>query len=160
MWKSQETCRKQNLINLRGYEVRFSISFYQTNSPGEVTIHIFFIGVTSMVNLKFLFTFLIVVILSSLLLAQDKIVEKIDTTGVYKLSDVVITATKTNTNILELANSITIIDSLEIENRNKINVFNLLQTEYGLSSTQFGPAGGLSTINIRGANAGHTLIFN
>ena len=28
-----------------------------------------------------------------------------------------------------------------------------------MSSTQFGPAGGLSTINIRGANAGHTLIL-
>jgi len=103
--------------------------------------------------------FLIIGIFPSLHFAQNKIVEKTDTTSVYILSDVVVTATKTNTNILELANSITIIDSMEIANRNKINVFNLLQTEYGLSSTQLGPAGGLSTINIRGANAGHTLML-
>jgi len=100
-----------------------------------------------------------VILISTHHFAQDKPVEKTDTSGIFKLSDVVITATKTNTNILELANSITIIDSTEIANRNKSNVFNLLQTEYGLSSIQFGPAGGLSTINIRGANVGHTLIL-
>jgi len=107
-----------------------------------------------MAKLNFLFTFFIVVFISTFNFAQDKFVQKTDTAGVYKLSDVVVTATKTNTNILELANSITVIDSIEIANRNKTNVFNLLQTEYGLSSIQFGPGGGLSTINIRGANAG------
>ncbi|RKY92551.1 MAG: TonB-dependent receptor [Ignavibacteriae bacterium] len=112
-----------------------------------------------MAKQKILFTFFIVVFISTFNFAQDKFVEKTDTARVYKLSDVVITATKTNTNILELANSITIIDSIEIANRNKINLFNLLKTEYGLSSIQFGPAGGLSTINIRGANAGQTLIL-
>ena len=112
-----------------------------------------------MAHLNFLLTFLVVVLLSVLHFAQSKLVEKSDTSGIYKLSDVVITATKTNTNILELANSITIIDSNEIVNRNKTNVFNLLQTGYGLSSIQFGPPGGLSTINIRGANVGHTLIL-
>jgi len=112
-----------------------------------------------MANINFLFPFLIVVLVFPLHFAQDKLVEKTDTAGVYKLSDVVVTATKTNSNILELANSITVIDSFEIANRNKINVFNLLQTEYGLSSTQFGPVGGLSTINIRGANTGQTLIL-
>ncbi len=112
-----------------------------------------------MVKQNFLFTFFIVVFISTFNFAQDKLVQKTDTAGVYKLSDVVITATKTNSNILELANSITVIDSIEIANRNKINLFNLLQTEYGLSSIQFGPAGGLSTINIRGANAGQTLIL-
>lgn len=112
-----------------------------------------------MAKLNFLFAFLIIVLIPTLHFAQDKLVEKTDTAGVYKLSDVVVTATKTYTNILGLANSITVIDSLEIANRNKTNVFNLLQTEYGLSSIQFGPTGGLSTINIRGANAGQTLIL-
>ncbi|NNG27855.1 MAG: TonB-dependent receptor, partial [Ignavibacteriaceae bacterium] len=112
-----------------------------------------------MAKFNFLITFLIVVLFYPLHFAQEKIVENTDTAGTYKLSDIVITATKTSTNILELANSISIIDSIEIVRRNKINVFNLLQTEYGLSSIQFGPNGGLSTINIRGANVGHTLIL-
>jgi vitamin B12 transporter len=79
--------------------------------------------------------------------------------GIYKLTDVVVTATKTYTSTLELANSISIIDSVDISKRNKANVFDLLKTEYGLSSIQFGPSGGLSTINIRGADVGHALIL-
>jgi vitamin B12 transporter len=133
--------------------------FINPNLKAKLLFTYVFIGVTSMANLKVLFMVLIIGIFPSLHFGQDKIVEKTNTTSVYKLSDVVVTATKTGSNLLELANSITIIDSLEIANRNKINVFNLLQTEYGLSSTQFGPAGGLSTINIRGANAGQTLIL-
>ncbi len=117
------------------------------------------IGVTLMAKLKYILAFLIVGFIPLLHFAQENLVQKTDTAGVYLLSNVVVTATKTNSSMLELANSITIIDSFEIANRNKINVFNLLQSEYGLSSIQFGPAGGLSTISIRGANAGQTLIL-
>ena len=94
-----------------------------------------------------------------LLIAQDKIVQKTDSTGVYKLSDVVISATKTSNSTLELANSITVIDSAEIVSRNKIDLFDLLNSEYGLSVTQPGGLGALSTINIRGSNPEHTLVL-
>ena len=82
-----------------------------------------------------------------------------DTSGVYKLSDVVITATRTNTSTLELANSITVIDSAEIANRNVLVLADLLKTEYGIGQTTTGSFGSLTTLNIRGANAGHTLVL-
>ncbi|MGD8307082.1 MAG: TonB-dependent receptor plug domain-containing protein, partial [Ignavibacteria bacterium] len=78
---------------------------------------------------------------------------------IYTLSDVAISATKTSTSTLELANSITVIDSDEIVNRNKISVFELLKTEHGLSYTTQGPLGTLSNINIRGGNNGSTLVL-
>jgi len=90
---------------------------------------------------------------------QTGTVTKSDTSGVYKLSDVVVTATKSNTNTLELANSITIIDSADISNRNKINVFELLKTEYGVSYTTQGPQGTLSNISIRGGDVGNTVVM-
>lgn len=91
--------------------------------------------------------------------SQESMVQKTDSSGYYNLSDVVITATKTNTSTLELANSISVIDSSEIANSNKDNVFDLLKNEYGLSFTQHGGYGTLSNVNIRGANTGHTLIL-
>ncbi|MFI5237610.1 MAG: TonB-dependent receptor plug domain-containing protein, partial [Ignavibacteriales bacterium] len=103
--------------------------------------------------------FLLLFIFSSLILAQNEEVQKTDSAGVYKLSNVVITATKTNTSTLELANSISVIDSSEIVSRNKINLFDLLNSEYGLSITQPGGLGALSTINIRGSNPEHTLVL-
>jgi vitamin B12 transporter len=108
----------------------------------SLTIHLFFIC-----------------FISSAVLAQENIVQKTDTSNVYKLTDVVITANRTNTNTLELANSISVIDSVEIANKKNVSVFNLLKNEYGLSTIQTGPLGGLSTISIRGANAGHTLVL-
>jgi len=72
---------------------------------------------------------------------------------------VVISATKTSTSTLELANSITVIDSSEIASRGKINVFELLKTEYGVSYTTQGPIGTLSNISIRGGNSGNTVVL-
>ncbi|MGB5847054.1 MAG: TonB-dependent receptor [Ignavibacteriaceae bacterium] len=90
---------------------------------------------------------------------QTGTVTKSDTSGVYRLSDVVVTATKSNTNLLELANSITIIDSADISNRNKINVFELLKSEYGVSYTTQGPQGTLANISIRGGDVGNTVVM-
>ncbi len=117
------------------------------------------IGVTSMAKQKFILILFIVGLLFTKIFAQDATAEKPDSTISYMLKEVVITATKTNSNLIEIANSISVINSSEITDRNKLHVLNLLQTEYGVSSIQFGPNGGLSTLNIRGANAGHTLIL-
>jgi len=108
---------------------------------------------------KFLFIFLPAVFISTISFSQQTVIQKTDTAGVYKLSDVVITATKTNTNTLELANSVSVIDSVEIANKQKSNIFDLVKTEYGISTLQFGPLGGIATVSIRGANAGHALVL-
>ena len=61
-----------------------------------------------MAKLKF---FIFVFLLSSLSFSQT------DSAKIYTLSDVVVTATKTSTPLFELANSITVIDSAEIQRR-------------------------------------------
>jgi len=82
-----------------------------------------------------------------------------DSAKIYTLSEVVISATKTNTFTLELASSITVIDSAEIERKKKNNVIDLLKTEYGISITQQGSFGSLSNVFTRGASSGHTLVL-
>ena len=108
---------------------------------------------------KIKYIFLFAVFLSTISFTQETTVQKTDTAGLYRLSDIVISATKTLSSTTELANSISIIDSIEITNKLRINLFDLLKTEYGLSTLQFGPIGGLGTISIRGSNAGHSLVL-
>jgi len=108
---------------------------------------------------KFLFTLFVFLLFSLPSFSQESIVQKTDSAGYYNLSDVVISATKTNTSTVELANSISVIDSSEIANSNKDNVFDLLKNQYGLSFTQQGGYGTLSNVYLRGANTGQTLIL-
>ncbi len=82
-----------------------------------------------------------------------------DSAKIYTLSEVVVSATRTPTSTLELASSITVIDSAEIEQKKKINVLELLKTEYGLSIVQQGAFGSFANVFTRGANPGHTLIL-
>ena len=77
----------------------------------------------------------------------------------YQFKDVVVTATRTENSVRDLANSISVIDSAEIHDRNKITVFDLLKDEYGLSYTSQGGANKLASIYTRGANANHTLVL-
>ena len=91
--------------------------------------------------------------------SQNSIIQKTDSTGVYKLTDVVVTATKTKINTLELANSISVIDSAQISNSNSTNVFDILKNEVGMSFTRQGGVGTLSNIYIRGANSSQTLVM-
>lgn len=90
---------------------------------------------------------------------QNSVIQKTDTAGYYKLNDVVITATKTPTNSLEVGNSISIIDSVQITNSNSNNVFDIIKNETGISFTQQGGNGTLSNVYIRGANSSHTLVL-
>ena len=107
----------------------------------------------------FLLSFCSVFFFSQLNFPQEKIVEKTEVQGFYKLSEVVVSATRTQTSTLELANSVTVIDSAEIANRNSSNVFDLLKNEYGVSYTRQGGPGTLSNINIRGGNSSYTLVL-
>lgn len=103
--------------------------------------------------------FFAVFLFSRVNFSQEKIVEKTDIQGFYKLSEVVISATKNQTSTLELANSVTVIDSAEIADKNSANVFELLKNECGISFTRQGGAGTLSNIYIRGGNSDHTLVL-
>jgi vitamin B12 transporter len=103
--------------------------------------------------------YLFAVFIFSTAYSQNSIIQKTDSAGVYKLTDVVVTATKTKTNTLGLANSISIIDSAQISNSNSTNVFDVLKNEVGMSFTRQGGVGTLSNIYIRGANSSHTLVM-
>lgn len=111
-----------------------------------------------MYKTNFLF-FLFAVFLFSTLSFSQNIVQKTDTIGYYKLSEVVISATKTNANTLQLASSISVIDAKQISNSNSNNVFDVLRNETGISFTRQGGNGTLSNIYIRGSNSSHTLVL-
>lgn len=108
---------------------------------------------------KFLLAPFAVFIFSSVCFTQNGIIQKTDSSGYYKLTDVVITATKTKTNTLEIANSISVIDSEQISNSNSNNVFDVLKNETGINFTRQGGNGTLSNLYIRGANSSHTLVL-
>jgi vitamin B12 transporter len=97
--------------------------------------------------------FIFVLLLSTLSFSQT------DSAKIYTLSDVVVTATKTSTPLFELANSITVIDSAEIQRRGSNTVLDLLKTEYGLDIIQQGSFGSLTNVYTRGSNTGHTLVL-
>jgi len=92
-------------------------------------------------------------------LSQTDIVQKTDTVGFYRLTDVVVSATKTPSNSIELANSISIVDSVEIVNKNSLNTFDALKNEYGLSFSQQGTKASISNMYIRGGNSSSTLVL-
>ena len=82
-----------------------------------------------------------------------------DTSKVYKLSEIVVSATRTKTPSIEIASSISVIDSAEIARSNKINVLGLLKDQYGLSISQSGGPGQLAQLYMRGAEAGGVLVL-
>jgi hypothetical protein len=73
-----------------------------------------------MVKLNFIILFA-VFLYPGISFPQTGLVQKSDSSGLYKLTDVVITATRTPSNTLELANSISTIDSSEIANKNSFH---------------------------------------
>lgn len=77
----------------------------------------------------------------------------------YRLSDVVVTATRTSGSTLNLANSISVIDSIEIASKNASNLSDLLNNEYGLSLTSQGGPGTLTNVYLRGSNSNYVLVL-
>lgn len=91
--------------------------------------------------------------------SQNSIIQNGDSTGFYKLSEVVVTATRTETPLIELANSITVIDSAEIAHSKKNKVMDLLRDEYGVNVVQQGGPGKLASVYLRGGGSDHTLVL-
>jgi len=82
-----------------------------------------------------------------------------DSLKLYELSDVVVTATKTATPLYELASSVSLIDSAQIKNSHKTNIYELLQTQTGISISQQGAPGAFTQVYIRGADPSQTQVL-
>jgi vitamin B12 transporter len=81
-----------------------------------------------------------------------------DTSKIFKMSEIVVTATRTNTPSIEIASSISVIDSAEIASSNKSDVLSLLKDQYGLSISQSGGPGQIAQVYMRGADPGFVLV--
>ena len=75
------------------------------------------------------------------------------------LEQVVVTATRIETPIEEIASSVMVISSHEIERKQKATVLEVLKGLPGLDVVQNGGVGGTTSIFIRGANSEHTLVM-
>jgi vitamin B12 transporter len=104
--------------------------------------------------MKSLISILLFLILSILfpfpLFAQEKEVT---------LEKVVVTATRVETPTEEIASSMTIISSKEIERKQKTTVLEALRDIPGLDVVQTGGVGSHTSIFLRGANSEHTLVM-
>ncbi len=105
-------------------------------------------------DIKTVYGFIFLLLFGFKVLAQ-----KSDSTKIYHLSEVVVTATRTKTPELEVASSISVIDSAEISRSVNNSVFGLLKDQYGLSFSQQGAPGSLSYVYLRGADPGQTLVL-
>jgi vitamin B12 transporter len=73
--------------------------------------------------------------------------------------EVVVTATRLETPIKEVASSITVITREELERARKTSVLEALEEILGVSVIQNGPKGGAASAFLRGANSEHTLVM-
>ncbi len=73
--------------------------------------------------------------------------------------EVVVTATRLETPILEIASSITVITRQDLEKSKKATLIEALQDVVGLSIIQSGPWGSSASVQLRGANSEHTLVM-
>lgn len=108
-------------------------------------------GVTSM---KQLFSFLLIFFLIPIFVSAQQS-DSVKTT----LSEIVVTANKTETPYYALGSSVSVITSEEISRQNLRTVVDVLRALPGLSITQQGGPGKLAYVYIRGSNSNHTLVI-
>ena len=83
-----------------------------------------------------------------------------ETSGdVTTLEDVVVTASRTETPLSQVASSVTVIDEEEITARQKSTVLELLRSVPGVDVVQSGGFGGATSIYLRGTATRHTLVL-
>jgi vitamin B12 transporter len=111
-----------------------------------------------MLTYKFFLCFFLISFPTVFLFSQNATTQKTDSSGIYKLSEVVVTATKTKTQELEVASSISVIDSSQIAQSNGADFLDLIKNQYGLSISQSGGPGQLAQIYLRGAAPDQVLV--
>ena len=82
-----------------------------------------------------------------------------DYEDVIQLDDIVVTATRTNEEILDVPEHITVITAEEIEDSGSKDIADVLSREAGLSVNDQGANGSLQTVSIRGAEYGQVLVL-
>ncbi|MFH1196774.1 MAG: TonB-dependent receptor [bacterium] len=75
------------------------------------------------------------------------------------LGEIVVSANRIETPMLELASSVTVITSTDIQHSRKTNVLEILKSVPGISIAQQGGFGKMASLFMRGANSNHVLIF-
>jgi vitamin B12 transporter len=73
--------------------------------------------------------------------------------------EVVVTATRIETPLQEIASSVTVISRQDLEKAKKATLIEVLQDIVGLSVIQSGPWGSSASVQLRGANSEHTLVM-
>jgi len=73
--------------------------------------------------------------------------------------EVVVTATRLETPLKEVASSVTVITREELERAKKTSILEALEEVIGISVIQNGPRGGAASAFLRGANSEHTLVM-
>ena len=102
--------------------------------------------------MKNLFTFFVLLFITISVSAQT---DSVKTT----LSEVVVSATRTETPTIAIGSSVSVITSAEISERQLNTVVDVLREMPGLSIYQQGGPGKLSYVSMRGANSDHTLVI-
>lgn len=77
----------------------------------------------------------------------------------YDLGNVIVSATKTETYQAEIGSSTTVITSEDIKKKGKREVLSVLRDVPGLAVSQNGTNGGTTSVFLRGAGSGHTLVM-
>lgn len=106
---------------------------------------------------KIVSTALAAILAASLLLPQDNSEEEDQVPPLQH--QVVVTATRLETPMREIASSVTVISRQELERMKKTSVLEALQDALGLTVVQSGPPGSAASVFLRGANSEHTLVL-
>jgi vitamin B12 transporter len=81
-----------------------------------------------------------------------------DTSKIFRMSEIVVSATRTPRQSLEVASSVSVIDSEEISQSNGAGMVDLLRGQYGLAISQSGGPGQLSQLYMRGCAPDNVLV--
>ena len=89
----------------------------------------------------------------------EKLYQKEEGAKSEKNNEIVITATKSGINKKETGASITVITAEQIEQKEKMNVVDLLKDTTGISVSQSSSIGGLADLYMRGTNSNHVVVL-
>ena len=92
--------------------------------------------------------------------AQDQQQAAVDTLDLDNMLDaIVVTATRTETPLKEIASSVTVVTAADIERKQQASVSDVLRGTPGLDVVQSGGRGRATSFFLRGTNSDHTLVL-
>jgi vitamin B12 transporter len=106
---------------------------------------------------KFLLVFFLAIFFLPLFLFPQEQKEK--PTSASEHHEIVVTATRLEAPAREVASSVTVISSEDLERLKKMSILEILRDVPGISITQNGGQGEAASVFLRGANSEHTLVL-